>query len=1043
MSESPSFQKGDKVYRRYNPGRHGYITGRQHTRGSDTYYQVDFQDNISEYVPHYELECVDTNHSDPVYLIENHIFGKTPDLRRNFSHIQMGGKLSSLIYSLNVTNTEFYPYQFKPVLAFLESPSRGLLIADEVGLGKTIEAGLIWTELRARYDYRRILVVCPAMLREKWRDELRSRFGVEATIMDARELVSELQHPLDQVPDGRGIICSIQGIRPPRNRQRNQKQTDPRGNLARFLNEQSDNSPIIDLVIIDEAHYMRNRGSQSAQLGKMLRDVSENIILLSATPINLRNEDLFALLNIVDPDMFNDPEFFPRVLQANGPLVKARDLILKSKTNTEEILKCLQQATVTGHGFLDNNLLLKKLIRNLEESKKIASNTDRVRFADMIDRINVLRHAINRTRKVEVIERNVVREPLAKFVNLDEDGEERRFYDNVTNAVRDYAAKKEINDGFLLASPQRQVSSCMYATANSWRNRALQANKHLDEGMIYEDLGVEVGTTKELSPLIEHLISNVLPSVDLQKLRDHDSKFEDFYGVIKTSLDENPQEKIVVFSYFRATLEYLEERLTEKDIASQVLMGGMKESKQDAINRFREDNLTKVLLSSEVASEGVDLQFCRIIINYDLPWNPMKIEQRIGRLDRIGQKADKISIINLGYANTIDQRIYDKLFERLEIFKHALGGMEAILGEKIKELTYDLINHKLTPAEEEKRISQTAIAIEKTRQEEERLEQDASNLIAHSEYILNKVQTAYKLKKIITEEDLIIYVRDYLNKHSPGHEFYQPKSGKPHFYIKLSAKTAAEFAEYIRIKSLRGQTRLATGERIQCEFINKTNIKAGAVEQISQFHPLIRFINTKISKKDFFPVAAVKLSNQENNTGLQLPHGQYGFAINKWEFSGLREEDDIRIRVEHLEKDRKLDFEDSWLLLNAVRLGGSDWPEAKTEVCVTRLRDKIFSCYDYLNEKFDIEREVRDDENTDRINLQINSAELHRDRQVKSLEQVLENYRSRNETRMIPATEGRIDKIKTRFEVHIEKLKNKTDISPRNQQICCGVLLIQ
>ena len=112
--------------------------------------------------------------------------------------------------------------------------------------------------------------------------------------------------------------------------------------------------------------------------------------------------------------------------------------------------------------------------------------------------------------------------------------------------------------------------------------------------------------------------------------------------VLNNILQENKNEKIILFSYFRNTLFYLENRLKEEKIASQILMGGMKENKQDIIRKFRDDPNINILLSSEVASEGVDLQFCRILVNYDLPWNPMKVEQRIGRIDRIGQKNDQI-----------------------------------------------------------------------------------------------------------------------------------------------------------------------------------------------------------------------------------------------------------------------------------------------------------------------------------------------------------------------------------------------------------------
>ncbi len=1045
MSDQPRFQKGDKVFRRHNPGEIGYITGPHTIRAGDIWYQVEFPRIGLQWVPECELGKVDKNrHSDPISLIEDRIFGKAIDLRRHFTHIQISGRLSNFIYSLNTTNTDFHAYQFKPVLAFLESPSNGLLIADEVGLGKTIEAGLIWTELRARYDYRRILVVCPAMLREKWRDELRNRFGVEAAIMDAGELLDELQRPSDQISDGKGIICSIQGIRQPRDWQPGQNQPGARYQLANLLHQQSDNPPFIELVVIDEAHYLRNRESQSSRLGKMLRDVAKHIILLSAMPINLKNDDLFSLLNIVDQDTFARPEFFSQVLEENEPLTEARRLVLDQNVTPDKIRKYLKIAA--RHNYLGSSQQLKNLIAELEKSENMTDADDRVRIADRIDQINLLRHAVNRTRRSEVNELNVVRTPQELFVDLDDN--ERNFYDGVTDAIKFYATEQEISEGFLLANPQRQVSSCMYAAAKAWRDKKYQDNDYISKEMINEDIGIDIDAFRNAppiddKPLIEHLVTKVLPSVDLEKLRAHDSKFNGFHKIIRRYFEQYPNKKIVVFSYFRATLDYLHERLAEKNIVSRVLVGGMKESKQDIIDQFRTDSSIKILLSSEVASEGVDLQFCSMIVNYDLPWNPMKIEQRIGRLDRIGQESETIIIWNLGYENSIDQRIYERLFDRLEIFERALGGMEAILGEKIKELTDNLIKHDLSPEQQEQRIEQTATAIANNRNQEEKLEKEASNLIAHHGYILNKVQKAYNLQKRITEDDLVVYVREYLNKHSPGHEFYQPDNKKLHFHIRLPAKKSVELAEYVDKKKLGGKTQLTTGDRVHCKFINKTNTPTGNIERIDQFHPLIRFIREEISKSedDFFPLVAIRL-NQEIHIKKHIL-GQYAFSINKWDFNGLREERDIQIRAVHIENNFFLSAEDSYELLNAARLYGSDWAEAKNETDLQILKDNIWNFFERLNSEFKYERDIKKIRNEDHVNFQIQSAKRYMERQINSLQQVLENYRSRNETRMIPATEGRIEKIETRFNVQIASLEKKKEFHAEDQQICCGVLLLE
>ncbi len=755
---------GTIVRLKSDPGRQGVLTGKHRAQADILKYQVAFQEGKT-FQPDYELEVIDDDNSDWVHLISKGRFGRVRDLRRNLTHIHLSGRLANLVYSMDATNTDFYAYQYKPVLSFLDSPSNGLLIADEVGLGKTIEAGLIWTELRARFDARRLMVVCPAMLREKWCIELANRFGVDAEIMGPAEVLKYLQQDRYKVPDGKAIVCSMQGLRPPRDWRNEEKKTSAAGKLGRFLDEQSSEEPLVDLVIIDEAHYLRNSESQTAKLGQLLRSVADNVVLLSATPINLSDDDLFHLLNLVDPDSFSEKEVFPRVITANEHLQKARDLVLDVRTDENQIREELLLAK--EHPLLKNSRQLDGLVSSEDLTDCLASKAGRIRLANRIEKVNLLRHAITRTRKSEVTEWRVVRDPKTHYVKLDKKGVEWQFYQRVTEAIRRYARESDISDGFLLAGPQRQVSSCMYAAALAWKEKYESY-----EEQVYEDFGCEGGDI-EISPLIDRLRNDVLPLISLTALRENDSKYEKFRDAVRGYLKGNPGEKLIVFSFYRKTLAYLAERLLEDGIKSQVLVGGMKETKQEVIGRFKASPDIAVLLSSEVASEGVDLQFCRVLFNYDLPWNPMKVEQRIGRIDRIGQKAEKISIVNLLCADTIDHRIHDRLYARLRIFERALGGMEAVLGEQISDLTADLLRMPLTPEQEQQRIEQTAMAVERIRHDQDELEKQASHLIAHGGYILDEVQAAHQFKKRITAEDLIAYVKDYLDKFCQGFEFKQ------------------------------------------------------------------------------------------------------------------------------------------------------------------------------------------------------------------------------------------------------------------------------
>jgi hypothetical protein len=189
---SNDFRPGLRVRLKSNPARSGVLSGERSGSAALPRWQVIFGDR-TDFVPGLALEPVPEAGSNPFSDMRQLRFGKPRDLRSALTHARLGGKLADLIYSLYTTNTDFYAYQFKPVLSFLDSPSRGILIADEVGLGKTIEAGLIWTELRSREDARRLLVLCPAMLQDKWKQELADRFGVDARKCSALDAVEVLE----------------------------------------------------------------------------------------------------------------------------------------------------------------------------------------------------------------------------------------------------------------------------------------------------------------------------------------------------------------------------------------------------------------------------------------------------------------------------------------------------------------------------------------------------------------------------------------------------------------------------------------------------------------------------------------------------------------------------------------------------------------------------------------------------------------------------------------------------------------------------------
>ena len=1018
-----------------DPGRRGQTVGEPRDRSDGLVYKIAWSDGITSWTPEYELEFLDDSDDDWVSLLRKKRFGRHSDLRRNLTFIQMSGRLADLIYSMDTTQTDFLAFQYKPVLTFLESPSNAILIADEVGLGKTIEAGLIWTELRARYDARRLLVVCPSMLRDKWKLELQSKFGIEASILSAGELERELRRNKGELRDGIAYICSLQGLRPPRDWRTTPERND-RTKLARLLDDLQGKDTAIDLLVIDEAHYLRNPETQSFRIGRMLREVSEHAVLLSATPVNNYEQDLFQLLRLVDPDSFQFKEQFGRVLSANEPLVQARRLALNQTSSWAQIREQLNEAR--RHPLLSGSRQLKDLLEQDEESglsSYLSDSARRIALANRLERINLLRHTICRTRKSEVQELRVVREARSYFVPLDAQGPERQFYDRVTGAIRQYAESRGIGDGFLLSPPQRQMSSCMYAAARSWAERTWQADV---EELRYEDLGWIELSEGEVGPLVQHIATEVLPGFNIESLRQQDSKFEKLQHVVRNYLDRHPGEKLIVFSYFKATLNYLSERLSELDVANRVLHGGTDDNKQDAIDQFRESGHVRVLLASEVASEGVDLQFCSVVINYDLPWNPMKVEQRIGRVDRIGQRSEKVLIWNIGHADTIDERIYKLLLQKLKIFERSLGGMEAVLGELMGTLASDLLSKQLTSEQETERINQTYLAVANNRQQQDELEANAAHLIAHGGYILDRIHSAHEFRRGITDQDIKVYVKDYLDRYAKGTEFREDDRDPLVAHIRLSPAVATQLEDYLRKARLFGQTRLATGDGVTCRFLNKISRAGARPEVVGQLHPLVRFINSDLRKRGegFFPLVAVTIPAERASS---FGEGVYAFAAKCWSFQGVRTEEELRAQAMELGACRPLDADQSWDMVNAAKLRGSDWRSASTHIAVTQLEQALDDCAAVLDREFQAAKRERDNENHDRVTLQRRTIESHRDRLLTTQSRLLARYKAEGRKPLVRLTQGKIDAVRRRYARRLERLEQQMNMSSHSRDVCFGV----
>ncbi|MGQ4808529.1 RNA polymerase-associated protein RapA [Candidatus Entotheonellaceae bacterium PAL068K] len=1030
-------EPGTRVRLQADPGRTGVATGRSRERGGHPYIQVGFPDR-SEYVPLRHIEVIPEMDDDTVALLQQGRFGRAKDLRGNMTHIRLNGQLANLIYSMETTNTDFYPYQFKPVLKFLDSPHNGLLIADEVGLGKTIEAGLIWTELRNRSDTRCLMVLCPAFLRSKWKGELRDRFGIAGEVLGPAEVLERFKEFRAGTRLDDAMICSMQSLRPRRgwDAEEARRNQGAASELARFLEASEYEEPLLDLLIVDEAHYLRNPDSMTARLGRLLRAVAEHVVLLSATPIHLKNRDLYGLLNLIDEDTFNQPHMFEEILQANAPLIRARDAVMRRRLSTEEFVEIIEETL--DHPIWQGNRQLNALLDAPPSTADLRDNVYRTNLANRLESINLLGHSFTRTRKRDVEAQRVVREAYAEQVPLSPI--ERQFYDRVTALVRRYCQKREAHEGFLLVMPQRQMSSCIPAALQEWQQRG----KWFAE-QVYEDLGVNERQDDdiEMGPLSRELAENAHELGEVTLLRQHDSKYKRLKDRVTEYLREYPKEKIVLFAYFRATLWYLKERLTADGIHCSVLTGSDTLDRDEILEAFQDLKGPQILLASEVASEGIDLQFARVLINYDLPWNPMRIEQRIGRIDRIGQQGEKIFIWNLFYDETIDSRIYTRLHHRLHIFEQALGGLEVVLGEAIQKLTFELLRGDLTPAQEAARIEQTAQALANQRDQEERLEEEASHLVAHGDYILNQVKAAHELERWITGEDLWIYIHDFFQQTYSGCEFQQLKPDEYVFDVKLSDEAKFELEHFLRRQRLYVQTRLASGSAapVRCRFVNRVVGNARSTEEmISQLHPLVRFVSSKIRQMDqnYFSPVSVELGHQHVPS---LAKGPYVFVVNLWSLEGVRDIERLCFVVKPIHGEANfLSEEDAEQLVTTTSRRGKDWLAARNVLDLDHVGETLDDCFGEAERLY--ETCVKDIEtaNNDRADVQIKTLRRHQSRQLDRLNQVLDRHRMHGRASLVRATQGRIAALQGRIERKCMAIEQRRELRHHKQDVCIGVI---
>ena len=526
-----------------------------------------------------------------------------------------GGFLSSLASGIIPL-----PHQLHVLNRAMETNNIRYILADEVGLGKTIEAGMIIRELKSRGLVSRILVVCPTGLVTQWASEMQEKFHEKFQVIlpSDYDTIRRLTNSDDVYGQFDQVISPMDSIKPI------EKHAGWSEEKVEKYNEERIYSIINsgwDLIIIDEAHRVAGSSGEVARykLGNLLAQASPYLLLLSATPHNGKTEPFLRLIRLLDADAFPNAKSI------------VREQVAPFLIRTEK------REAIDNNG----NLLFKNRITHL-----VTISWD--------ERNNLQR---------ELYE--MVSSYVAKTYN---------------KALRN--RKKNMCLIFLLIIMQRMVTSSTAAIRQSLERRlnVLLEQRTCVGNLREEDLdelNIEDGVEDALEAIsldMELEIEELKQIISLAKqaqFQNQDAKVEPLLNEIDAILSEDRTQKVIIFTEFVATQTYLQELLVNRGYTVTILNGGMSiDERNAAMQEFKTS--TSIFISTDAGGEGLNLQFANIIINYDLPWNPMKIEQRCGRVDRIGQQRD-VHIYNFIVGETVENRVREVLEEKLSVILKEMG----------------------------------------------------------------------------------------------------------------------------------------------------------------------------------------------------------------------------------------------------------------------------------------------------------------------------------------------------------------------------------
>ncbi len=582
------------------------------------------------------------------------------------------------------------PHQIDAALFAFQNPlSKGAILADEVGLGKTIEAGLVISQLWAE-NKRKILCITPASIRKQWQGELSDKFFIDSFILDTKTY-KQCQKEGNELPfnqKDKVVICSYQYAR---RMERDIALVD------------------WDLVVIDEAHRLRNVYRSDNKIARSIQKstAQRKKLLLTATPLQNSLLELYGLVSFVDERIFGNLESFKAQFIQHSDVfddipVLSDDAKTTAQMRAERLFNDLKQRIAP----IAHRTLRRQVQQYVRYTKRSSITIDFTPSDDELELYEKVSEYLRKPsfgvsasnsallmlviRKILASSSFAISDTLGKLIERLKKVRETQYPEPDVNLAEDFESLEELQDDWAEAGDPQ--AGCVYPLPKSSKELSLKDKVHFRE-MITD----EIKQLEDYRKLAKSITENAKGNALLQGIEKAFSQAKQL----------GSPRKVLVFTESRRTQQYLKELLdkngfadctltlngTNTDPASKALLKQWKERHQTdgkitgivsadtraaILEEFKDR--AQILLATESGAEGLNMQFCNVVVNYDLPWNPQRIEQRIGRCHRYGQNYDVVVINFLNTANAADKRVLELLKNKLNLFDGVFGSSDPVLG---------------------------------------------------------------------------------------------------------------------------------------------------------------------------------------------------------------------------------------------------------------------------------------------------------------------------------------------------------------------------